>query len=185
MTFGFGFPSVKYASLTFTILSALLLLYDYRKLKLIFWDRWQVDAALAVLKQQPALATEPGQARLSLRKRLIIAAVIIPVLFFYLHAVVASLTPGPEDAARAAAAARGWNKEDLVIKRSRYGGTGISALGLNRQGSVWFEVKGSTPPKSVRVDVHRPHSFVGWRIDGVIEESQSPSSPNSIPATAR
>ncbi|MGH9837966.1 MAG: hypothetical protein ACREEM_04200 [Blastocatellia bacterium] len=172
MTFGFGFPGVKYLSLSYTVLSAVLLAWDYNKLKLIFWDRWQVEAALALLREQPALVTVPVKPPMSLGKRLIVAAVIIPVFFIFLNAAVASLTPGPEDAARAQAVAQGWEKEDLVFKRSRYGGTATSGIGLNRQGSVWFEVKGSNPPKLVRVDVHRPHSFVGWRIDGVTEESQ-------------
>lgn len=170
MTFGFGFPGVKYLSLTYTVLSAVLLAWDYRRLKLIFWDRWQVDAVLTKLAEQPPLPPDSVRPPMSFRKRLILAAVIIPAFFLYLNGIVAVLTPVPRDAALKQAMAQGWGKEDLIFRRW---GQDFGKFGFNRQSSVWFEVKGSSPPTLLRVDLRQPISFVGWRVDNVTEESQA------------
>lgn len=171
MTFAFGFPGVKYASLTYTLLCAFLLLYDLPKLKLIFLSDAKTDALLRQLKPEelpeaPASAVVP---RGKLVKRLAVAAVLLPMAFFLLNAAVASLTPGPEGKALDACVAQGWKREELVMKRSRY----VGGTGFNRQGFVLFEVKGSAPPKFVRVEVSRPISFVDWRILKISEESAS------------
>ncbi len=170
MTFAFEFPGVKYASLTYTLLCAFLLLYDLPKLKLIFLSDAKTDALLRQLKPEelaevssPAVAAPRGKTL----KRLVVAAILLPITLFLLNAAVASLTPGPEGKALAACAERGWKKDDLELKRSRYGG----GTGINRQGFVMFEVKGATPPKFIRVEVNRPHSFVDWQILKVSEES--------------
>ncbi len=130
MTFAFGFPGVKYASLVYTALCALLLLYDYPKLKLIFWENKKLEELVAYLESQPKQ---------------------------------------PPVKALNECVKQGWKREDLVLRRSSYpGGTG-----LNRQGYVLFEVKGSNPPKNVRVEVRRPHSFVDWQIIKIAEEAEA------------
>ncbi len=174
LTFAFGFPGVKYASLVYTLLCGLLLLYDLPKLKLIFLNDTKTDALLrsvqpAELAEAPAPSVAP---RGKLMKRLAVAAVLLPFGLFLLNAAVASLTPGPEAKALAACAAQGWQKETLVLKRSRYGGGG--GTGFNRAGFVIFEVKGANPPKLVRVEVKRLHSFVDWQIIKITEESPAP-----------
>jgi uncharacterized membrane protein YphA (DoxX/SURF4 family) len=168
MTFCFGFPGVKYASLLYTLLCGALLLYDWPKLKLIFLPDAKTEALLRVV--QPAeLAEAPApMPRNKLVKRLAAAAVLLPLGFFLLNAAVASLTPGPEAKALDACAARGWAKDSLVLKRSRYGG----GTGFNRAGYVLFEAKAANPPKFVRVEVNRPHSFVDWQILGVSEQPE-------------
>lgn len=170
MTFGFGFPGVKYLSLTYTVLAAVLLAWDYRRLKLIFWDRWQVDAMLDRLAEQPLLPPAPAKPPMSFRKRLILAAVIIPASFLYLNGIVAALTPLPRDVALKQVMAQGWQQEDLVFKRVNQD---FGKFGFNRHSSAWIEVKGSSPPKLLRVDLRQPFSFVGWRADKVTEESQA------------
>ncbi len=78
------------------------------------------------------------------------------------------MTPGPEDKALDECVKQGWKREDLILRRSSYpGGTG-----LNRQGYVLFEVQGLNPPKNVRVEVRRPHSFVDWQIIKITEETK-------------
>jgi uncharacterized membrane protein YphA (DoxX/SURF4 family) len=172
MTFAFGFPGVKYASLIYTLLCGFLLLYDLPKLKLIFLSDAKTDALLRQLKPEDVVetaSTTVAAPRGKLVKRLAIAAVLLPITFFLVNAAVASLTPGPEGKALDACVAQGWKKESLELKRSRYGG----GTGINRQGFVLFEVKGTTPPKFVRVEVNRPISFVDWQILKISEETSS------------
>src|SRR5581483_2736583 len=46
MDFCFNFPSVKYASLVFTIMAAFILWSERQRLKLVFWDKWRVEAVM-------------------------------------------------------------------------------------------------------------------------------------------
>src|SRR5581483_8561109 len=56
MDFCFDFPPVKYFSLWLTVLCALLVAADYRKLLVLLWD----DARLAAMNTAPSRAAPPG-----------------------------------------------------------------------------------------------------------------------------
>ena len=86
-----------------------------------------------------------------------------PLLVVYVNAIVAGVSPGPEQAALGLAASRGWPRDSLELERSRYYGP----LGFNRAGYVEFRVKSTG--KRLRVRVIRPASFVGRRVGPVAE----------------
>jgi hypothetical protein len=155
MDFCYGFPPVKYFSLLLTVLCAAAVACEYRRL-------------LPLVAAEPSSgepAARPSRGRALQWVALLLVGV--PVGFFLLNLVGASITPGPEGAARAWCAEQGWKAEDLVLRGWR--ATGWS--GLNREGHVDFEVRGSGPPRVLHVAVRRPHSFVGWQVTDCREES--------------
>jgi hypothetical protein len=91
------------------------------------------------------------------------------VLLLVLASVAATLSqPSSVDAARAAAVGAGWRAEGLVLLG--YRGTGTL---FNQRETVEFLVQGAQPPKTVRVELHKPVYFLGWQVVDVREEAQA------------
>ncbi len=97
-------------------------------------------------------------------------AVGLLVALFLTNLFLAALSD-PVEAATAYCAGRGWGRQELQMRRQVMT-SGWS--GFDRRGEVEFQVKGSRPPKLLRVAVRRPHSFTGWQVLDYTETS-SPS----------
>lgn len=142
LDFCFGFPSVKYFALAHLAMTVALLATDLGRLKPL-WERAESAQALRVPR-----AVQVGGS----------VAALLLVLFFS-NLVLNAVTPGPEGPARALCVREGFDEEQLVLRRSRMGG----AWGVDRDGSVDFELAGSEPPQVLRVRVWRASGFVPWR----------------------
>jgi uncharacterized membrane protein YphA (DoxX/SURF4 family) len=153
MDFCFDFPAVKYLSLLYTLLCVLLIAVDYRKLLPLLAAEPRGETALPS-SSQPLPSRRVGH--------VLNAAAWLVLGLFLANLVGASITPGPEEAARTWLVDRGWRSEDLQLLRYRASGW----AGINRTGQVDFAVKGTNPPRVLRVEVRRPHSFVDWQVTG-------------------
>jgi hypothetical protein len=170
MDFCFHFPAVKYFALLLTVLCAVLVAADYRKLQPLFWD----DQRLKILDRVHATArsefrgeqpASPRSSKFSLLQYALLFLVGLPAAFFVLNLVGASVGSDPVDAARARCVQQGWEPEDLQLVRWTM--TGWSSI--NREGQVEFAVDGAYPPRILRVAVRRSHSFVAWEATGYEE----------------
>jgi uncharacterized membrane protein YphA (DoxX/SURF4 family) len=159
MTFGFGFPGVKYASLIYTLLTLVLLWHDRVRLKRLLWE-----------EPGPALAPLGGAARA------ILIGLGVLILFPLANAMVASLSPGPEPAAIEATVRAGWPRDRVTLKRSSYYGP----LGFLRKGYVDLEVSRGDSTALIRMPVYRPTSFGGWRLG-----EPGPAPPAGVSPTRR
>jgi hypothetical protein len=167
MDFAFGFPSVKYMCLIYTILCGLLLFYDRRTLMLIFWDR---DDALDLADQVAARRAANPMAKKP-RSKLAIAAftlVGIPLIVFALNLIGTSNDSGLEDKAADFLVQKGWSKDSFRFVGSRY--TGL--FGINRTADLRFSSLDANRPKDIHVLAHRASGFTGWKIQRVVDPSQ-------------
>src|SRR5205085_12173213 len=139
MDFCFGFPPVKYFSLLLTVLCAAAVACEYRRLLPL--------VAAEPPPGEPTAAAPPSRGRAV--KWATLAVVGLPVALFLVNLIGASVTPGPEAAARAWCVGHGWKEDDLVPRGWR--ATGWS--GIDREGSVDFAVRGSQLPKILHVTV--------------------------------
>jgi uncharacterized membrane protein YphA (DoxX/SURF4 family) len=184
LDFCFAFPAVKYFALTLTLLDLVLLAAERDKLKLLLRlalaDEWQVRKVIADVPSEgkgpppatPGLAASPAPRSpwRALAKYGPLTAVGLLVALFLANLFVAALSD-PVAAAAAYCAGRGWDRQELQMRRWKMT-SGWS--GFDRRGEVEFEVKGTNPPKVLRVAVRRPHSFTGWQVLDYTETS-SPS----------
>jgi hypothetical protein len=146
LTFAFDFPAVKFVSLGYTALLAVLL----------GWDR---DRLLPVLWPTPA----PRAAPFSRLGRVLLAALGLPIVFIATTALAESLSSGPEAPVRELLVARGLPRDSLVLVRSRYHGQLF-----NRTGVVEYRTADST--RFFQAEVGRAISYLPWRV-GTIRES--------------
>jgi hypothetical protein len=169
MDFCFDFPPVKYFSLLLTLLCAAAVACEYRRLLPLVAA--EEPAALAVT------AAGPTRGRAVWRAALVLVGV--PAALFVINLIGASVTAGPEAAARAWCVAQGWPEKDLIPRGWR--ATGWS--GIDRHGRVSIELRGSQPPTMLDVTVRRPHSFVGWQVTDYCERQigAGPSSAGAVP----
>jgi hypothetical protein len=179
LDFCFAFPAVKYFALTLTLLNLVLLAAERDKLKLLLRlalaDEWQVqkmrDVARTQEKTPPApqglAASPPRSPWRSLAKYGPLAAVGLLVALFLLNLFVAALSD-PVEAAAAYCVGRGWDRQELQMRCWQMT-SGWS--GFDRRGEVEFAVKGTKPPKLLRVAVRRPHSFTSWQVLDYAESS--------------
>src|SRR5262245_22629631 len=91
------------------------------------------------------------------RTRIIVGVCIAALLIASVAA--AWMQPSAVDVARARCVSDGVRAEDLAL-------LGFEATGtlFNRQQTVEFQVKGTQPPKVVRVELHQPAYFLNWRV---------------------
>jgi uncharacterized membrane protein YphA (DoxX/SURF4 family) len=150
MDFCFGFPAVKYFSLLLTLLTAVLVAADARKLKRAFWD-----AAEAGPPGGEAVAGKEGPRRRRLGAVLLIVVGLI-VVAAGANLVCVAVLPGPEEPARERCAREGWDPAALRLKRWwRTRGD----FGIGMEAVVEFEAH---PDETVRVRLERPVGFVPW-----------------------
>lgn len=146
LTFAFGFPSVKYVSLGYAVLVAVLIGWDLPRLRAALW---------------PAQA--PRAVPFSRRGRLALFVLGLPAVFLFTTMLAESLSPGPEPAVLERLVARGVPGDSLVLVRSRYTGQLFG-----RGGTVEFRTLDSS--RVFRAEIGRPIALVAWRVLA-IEES--------------
>jgi hypothetical protein len=177
LDFCFVFPAVKYFALTLALLNLVLLAAERDKLKLLLRlalaDEWQVQKMTEVAQEkappapQGLAAAPPRSPWRSLAKYGPLTAVGLLVALFLTNLFVAALSD-PVEAAAAYCAGRDWDRQQLQMRRWQMT-SGWS--GFDRRGDVEFEVKGTSPPKLLRVAVRRPHSFTDWQVLDYAESS--------------
>jgi hypothetical protein len=155
LDFCFGFPAVKYVSLSFTLGCGYLLLRE--------WPRLRPAILPPAAPTAPGAAAPPQRVRRGARLAVDGLAVLFALLLG--HALLAEITPGPDVAARAACVAQGRRVEDLELLRWSASG----ASGFFREGFVEFGLRGSSPPRLLHVAVKRPHSLVDWSVVSIEE----------------
>jgi uncharacterized membrane protein YphA (DoxX/SURF4 family) len=155
MDFCFSLPVVKYFALVLTLLCAVLVAADYRKLQPLFQD----ERRLNVFDHDRLADAGDGARKMAALGYSVSLLFGLPAAFFVANLVAASVGSDPVDAAYTRCMQEGWNKDDLQLVR--WSVTGWS--GICRKGNVEFRVKGMLPQKTVRVAVSRPHSFVAWQ----------------------
>lgn len=147
LTFAFGFPSVKYASLLYTILAGVLIAWDLPRLWPAVWP-----------KEAPPVVP------FSKVGRVLVVVLGLPFLFLATTVLTESLSTGPEKAMLERLVAQGIPRDSLELVRSRYQGQIF-----NRSGFVEYRTLDAS--RRFRAEVGRPISYVAWRI-GRIEETK-------------
>jgi uncharacterized membrane protein YphA (DoxX/SURF4 family) len=171
MDFCFDYPAVKYVSLFFTFLCVVLLVADYRKLRILFWcDRELDNLAVRELVQLPDTDAPPHPPEPP-RWRLVVAAVSVGIpVALLLTNLVATAIADPVQPAYRLCVEQGWKESDLELLRWRE--TGWSGIG--RDGYVEIRGKDGVSPAVIRVDVHLANGFAGWRAVGYHEARGKP-----------
>jgi uncharacterized membrane protein YphA (DoxX/SURF4 family) len=158
MDFAFGFPTVKYAALVYTLLLAVLLWADRRKLLLLVTAD---DRLRAIIPGYPA----PAPARVRRRRGVRVVGTAAATLFvlFVANLVATGVDAGPEAAAREVVARSAPPGAHIELVRSRYSG----GFGVNRTATIDFVVTDAGSTDSVRVTGRKAMGFTPWRIDDV------------------
>jgi uncharacterized membrane protein YphA (DoxX/SURF4 family) len=148
MDFAFGFPSVKYFALFYTVLLGFLLWSDRAKL-------------LRLIEPAPSSSQGNAAARSPLLRRAGVAAGVL-FLLFTANIFATSLDRGPERAAQQYLQSRLPGASELQLLRSRY--TGL--LGVGRSALIDFRVTRANITDTVQVQAHKLSGFTPWRMDG-------------------
>ena len=146
MTFAFGFPSVKFFSLTYTILLGVLLAHDLPRLLPAFLP-----------------AVPPRQEPFGRFGRVMLSITGGVLLLIVAAALSESLTPPPDAAVRSRVVAMGVPEDSLHFVRSRYTGQLFG-----RAGEIEYRTLDST--RTFIAKVRRPHSFRPWRVESIEEK---------------
>jgi hypothetical protein len=165
MDFCFDFPGVKYVSLFLTVLCGILIVADWRKMRLMLWSERQLHALEQAERDgrivPRALQAESRRGWVVWAPALLLAS---PLILCGLNVLGDVLSTGPDEAAFAHCTGQGWRREDLRLQSWR--GTGWGAV--NRRAVVIIQTTGS-PPRTIRVEVFKPHGFSDWRVTGYQE----------------
>lgn len=102
------------------------------------------------------------------------AAVVVVVVLLVLTAVASEfLQPGALDVARARCAEQGWPADRLAV--AKYARTGTVLFGDDA--TVEFLVRGTDPPKRLRVTLRRPAFLLGWQVEDCQEQAAEALAP--------
>lgn len=154
MDFAFGFPPVKYVALLFTVLCAVLLWDDRRKLAFLLRSEYEVRTACDAIKQSRGRVSD-DPVRFSWRSRAMVCMIVLPITLFLAHLVAMEVTEGPAEAAMSHLAAQGHSIERM--RMNSWSATGT----IRRDAVVRLTIDGE-PDREVTLT--RPHGFVGWRV---------------------
>jgi uncharacterized membrane protein YphA (DoxX/SURF4 family) len=146
MDFAYGFPSVKYMALFYTVLLAILLWADRQKI-----------LALVAPSHSPAPARPPlrGTAR-----GLAYGGGGL-FLLFVANLIATSVDEGPERKARSVVTTLVAPASQVELLRSRY--TGL--FGIQREATIDFVVKHDASTDTVRVHGRKTTGFSPWKIE--------------------
>ena len=159
MDFAYGYPAVKYFALLYTILLAVLLWVDRRKLALLLEDEARVRSALAIL---PTIPVEPRAPMAPATRRILIGGAALLVLLFS-NVLAASLSGLPTASARQALASRIRPDERLEVLQTRTSGL----VGIDWTATTLFAVVGSNTVDTVAVRSRKITGFMPWRVEEV------------------
>ncbi len=148
LDFAFGFPSVKYASLVYTVLLGVLLWSDRTKLRRL------------VERAAPIPATD-GPAPSAAFRRAGIALAVLFVLFAA-NIFATSLDGGPEVRAQRFVETDVAPGAQIRLLRSQY----LGAFGIGRSAAIDFVVTRPTRTDTVEVQARKWTGFTPWRIEG-------------------
>jgi len=160
MDFCYGFPGVRWAALMYTILLAVLLAYDHRKLQYAFWEKETVRH----VELPPVMSS--ARRRWSNIATVILVVIGLIFILFVSNLIAVGLNPGPEKTATDVLVQQGHDRASIKFLRSHY--TGL--WGIHRTAVIEFEIEGTTPPALLRVDASLANGFSKWHIDGVTKE---------------
>jgi len=160
MDFCFGFPSVKYFSLLLTVLSFVLLIEDFTRLKIAFWD----DCHPKDLAKPAVLLPERTRRRSAVPASvawLLGIGIALPLV----NLTAVATTAGPEEAALKRCQEAGWQSADLQVQRwwRTKGDWGIAM-----EAYVELQDQRQAPGSVIRVQLTRPHGFASWRGDELV-----------------
>ena len=160
MDFGFHYPAVKYFSLGYTVLLAVLLWADREKLSLLLLNREQ---ARAIAASPPALSAEPSRPLFSpVMRRVLLTAAGLFVLGAA-NVAALSISKGPEPVARRAIEAQVQPNERVELLRSRQ--TGL--IGWDWTATVDYAVIGAQSTDTVTVHARKITALLPWRVTRV------------------
>jgi len=150
MDFAFGFPSVKYFALLYTVLLGILLWADRAKLLRLLEPERRITMSAAPYHGPPNRAL----------RRTVIALATLFVLFAA-NLFATSLDRGPEERAQQHLATSLAPGARIELLRSRY----VGMLGIGRRASVEFVVTQPGRVDTMLVQAHKATGFTPWRID--------------------
>jgi hypothetical protein len=159
MDFCFDFPSVKYFSLLLTLLCALLVAADYRKLLVLLEDDTRRETTDINRKEKLPLAAAVAAGRGRLQLALLgVVGVVFAVPLVNLTAI--ATTTGPEQAALDRCVAEGWPASDLSVRQWR---RTKGDFGIAMEATVDVAITQSGTEKIARIFLERPWGLVGWK----------------------
>lgn len=175
MDFCFRFTgAAKDMAFVYTILCAVLVAYDARKLRLVLASPQETLAASAAIADYRAARPidEKGRLRSRIRKPSFVIGVVVVAVFvlFNAHVLGTALGTGPEPTAKAALLERGLKADDLTLVRFRLS---IGMLGFNDRAQVDYKVLIPGGSKEIHVNEIRPNGFSAWRVVNVTEGSSA------------
>lgn len=163
MDFCFGFPAVKYTSLFLTVLCALLVLSDWRKLKPIFWDEEQTESGAKIEGDERAetshLTRDATRPRIP-KSHIVLAAGAICVGLFLVNLAGVALGSDPIKAAVAKCIDEGWKEPDLTLRSWR---RTAGDFGIQMEAIVEFDAANDGRSERIQVFMHRSHGMAPWR----------------------
>jgi uncharacterized membrane protein YphA (DoxX/SURF4 family) len=167
MDFCFDFPPVKYISLILTAACAMLIVADWRKLRLMFWSDRQLGALERAESNSEFMKDDsPHSPRRTWVAWILPLAVILPLVIFSLNIIGDVLSSEPPEAGLANCMEHGWKREDLQLLSWK----GTSWSGFNRRAQVTFQTIGTKPDRTIHVQVYKPHGFASWQVIDYQEE---------------